>query len=678
MGVTGQARGAYAPPRQTKQAPWALYGSSHRLPAPKGWQRLPGQAGPSAQRQGGRQDGMPQFWGTVAPTSRRRYPGEPMPIHLASQGRMATPPMPSPIAPGQPGVPGAYPGAPAPFLPPAMIAELPKRQAGPANAANQPIADEQLVESTDSQETPVDIATSDDQEIIILPMDSDCETAGGAKRLASKIANAINGGCVPARYRTAPNMIGDTFQPIRQVSLPGATNGDPATLTTSQMFNSSINPPPVLAEDAVLGQTYTISVPGVGQVQGQWTQPIVQSGPPGSTDFDPAFVVTANATTLAELNARLAANNEAINGLLITAERAVAPNAQAVESTLTPTGTGLAVQEDPFGPPFFLYRTSYGLVLTSRVLINLPGAAASAMKVSENNSPVPQNRVYFSYNNIDNMRYTLDGTSVQQFTPGFEKTFFEGLTSLEMRFPISSTLSRDMILDGITNDGEGAFGNIGVILKALIYETPTLAFTGGLGIGNPTADGVRLNMADGTNLVRVDNNAFHLQPFLAMLESTEDGFFFQAFAGFDFNANSNTVYANTNGTGLTNIGELYDQNLLFLDAQMGMWLCRSRTGWIRGIAPLFEMHYTATMGDADRISNGPFVVNSSPGRFDILTLTAGMSAELPVNSNLSFGFTFPVKSDSLADREFDYEFGLRLNKYFGQMSQPNPLTNNIY
>src|SRR5690606_25544046 len=61
------------------------------------------------------------------------------------------------------------------------------------------------------------------------------------------------------------------------------------------------------------------------------------------------------------------------------------------------------------------------------------GGALGRFQISENNSPLPQNRFYFNYSHFHNSQiFGPHITSLDRYTPGFEKTFLDGLMSYQI------------------------------------------------------------------------------------------------------------------------------------------------------------------------------------------------------------------------------------------------------
>ena len=123
----------------------------------------------------------------------------------------------------------------------------------------------------------------------------------------------------------------------------------------------------------------------------------------------------------------------------------------------------------------------------------LPGGAIPRFKMAEDTSPLPVDRVYFNYDYYSNVPINANtvganpNISLNAYTPGFEKTFFNGLMSVEVRLPMATTLDHDIFLDGSTRTAEGEIGNLGVVVKGLLFQWDTLAISAGLGIDCPTA-----------------------------------------------------------------------------------------------------------------------------------------------------------------------------------------------
>jgi hypothetical protein len=225
--------------------------------------------------------------------------------------------------------------------------------------------------------------------------------------------------------------------------------------------------------------------------------------------------------------------------------------------------------------------------------------------VAENNSPLPEDRVFFRYNFFHNAEFVggpagapvfdpvtglmlspivTKNYDVNTFTFGFEKTFLDRRASVELRVPFSTGLASRLDLSagtvgsattdalGNTTDASGnpffnvnstpqntvghddtEFGDMTLIFKGLVYRGPCLAITGGTALGIPTGQNTRVHVTDfigfGTDplsIVRtrdfnIDNDVWSLSPFLAFLATPTERLFAQGFLEFDFPLNDDKL-----------------------------------------------------------------------------------------------------------------------------------------
>jgi hypothetical protein len=412
---------------------------------------------------------------------------------------------------------------------------------------------------------------------------------------------------------------------------------------------------------------------------------------------------------------------------------------------------------------FFYERTS------GQVFINGTGSTSIVNpKVADNNSPLPEDRVSFRYNYF-NSAVSVTGDSgqtvfdpslgltrlsqprfrgltttkffdVRDFTFSGEKTFLGGLASVEVRVPFTHGLSSNLNLDvarvvtigtDIDNDSNLAiiqtqptpqntlgntdteFGDMSVILKGLVFQSPQLAVSLGLAMGIPTARDATVNVVDflgdafdndveiqRLRQFRIHNDTWSLSPFLAVLLTPDrhQRFYAQGFLQFDFPLNTSQVdyseiaLQNSEpaeivlGSLVTN-ASLREQMLMLADLSMGYWvLQRPEAQWITGIAPTVELHYTTTLNDA-QIVNLPLATRSAnllavgPGgvpipepnptvgnlknRVDILDITFGATFVISNRATMAMGWAFPLRGGD--DKVFNWEYLLQLNYYFGGM-----------
>lgn len=290
------------------------------------------------------------------------------------------------------------------------------------------------------------------------------------------------------------------------------------------------------------------------------------------------------------------------------------------------------------------------------IFIPSPGTGAiGRMKIAENTSPLPRDRVFFNYSFFENVPLVVGGTNVQRFTPGIEKTFFDRRASIEFKTPMALTLGSDQDLAFPAVVDHFEFGNVQATLKFVLSESTNSAFTGGFAVNVPTADDSR-QLKNGTATI-VKNEAVHLMPYFGGIYAPDNGFFVQGFVQVDLDLNGNPVYLAGNERGI-----YQDQTLLFLDLGMGYWMYQEEVGWygITGIAPTVELHYNRTLQDADVIAG--IDVGSSANSIELLTGVVGGTFTIGPLSWLTFGYAFPLGGGR--DQQFDGEARAMFNRFF--------------
>jgi hypothetical protein len=244
---------------------------------------------------------------------------------------------------------------------------------------------------------------------------------------------------------------------------------------------------------------------------------------------------------------------------------------------------------------------------------------------------------------------------------------------MELRLPFAGGLDSVQFVDPGAGDNSGTeFGNISLALKRLVWQGEVWAASVGLGIVFPTADDVRLSPAPGVAAqLLIENEAWHLQPFLGLRYTPSDRLWFDFFSQVDFDANGNSTLFQP-GQGLSEHAVLNDQNLLFLDASLGYWLYRNPCGCgiVSAIAPMLELHYTTTLQDTDFINfavgSNRDVLTNPFNRIDVLNLTGGLRFQLGMQSFLTVAVAAPLRTEKenlllqrKEDKLFDSEIGVQ-------------------
>jgi hypothetical protein len=285
-------------------------------------------------------------------------------------------------------------------------------------------------------------------------------------------------------------------------------------------------------------------------------------------------------------------------------------------------------------------------------------------KLAENTSPMPRDRFFFNSSYFSDVSLSAGGVNVNRFTPGFEETFFDGLTSIEMRFPFATTLGNSVVVDGTTNTGNVLFGDISVVGKALLYADGPWAVSGGLQLALPTASGLNAQLADGTPLVRITNNTVYLMPFLGALFTPDDRFFAQGFLQFDAPANANRVSVNNFGGGLVPAGTVRDVTFVYVDLGGGYWFYRNDDApRLTGLSATAELHYNQSLQSTSVISTGLYQIGNAASSIEMLNAVVGGHFHFDLNKTLSIAYVAPIGNSG--DRMFNGELRAFFNYRFG-------------
>ena len=219
------------------------------------------------------------------------------------------------------------------------------------------------------------------------------------------------------------------------------------------------------------------------------------------------------------------------------------------------------------------------------------------IKIGENESPRPTDRVFFNYN------FFSDGTyHLHRETIGFEKTFLDGDASIGLRLPF--------VQDNFRSD----IGDISVILKGILYgnaDTGNL-LSGGLEISIPTSGGSAVAQPFFGWTMQPPGGPFFLQGFHSVLIPLQSG--------------GSTLLANSIGIGASLPGS-------------------GPGGFIAGIVPTVELHLNTPLqavqsSSLDAAIGGHivFVNGSSLGLGVALPLAGPKPYDFEATVNFNFQF----------------------------------------
>ncbi|MDB5351611.1 MAG: hypothetical protein JWN86_2858 [Planctomycetota bacterium] len=287
----------------------------------------------------------------------------------------------------------------------------------------------------------------------------------------------------------------------------------------------------------------------------------------------------------------------------------------------------------PPGPPRF---PRVGTSITAAVL-----PSVQQLKISENQSPAPQDRIYTSFNYFDNLNQSrneslgssIDHIKVYRYVLGFEKTFLDGRASAGMRLPID-TLTSSSRLPGFGGTST-AVGDLAAIFKYAFYQdrdTGSLASVG-LMTSFPTGPN-RFAGARGFNSFR--DTA--LTPFVGGILNRGD-LYIQGFSSLEIPTDQNQV------------------TVLYNDIGLGYFVYRAPQPdrFLAAIAPTVELHVNTPL--SHRGFGGPG--NVLNGAFDVVDFTFGSNFLLGKRGVLTVGIVEPVTGPRPFTLEAIAQFNLR-------------------
>jgi hypothetical protein len=357
-----------------------------------------------------------------------------------------------------------------------------------------------------------------------------------------------------------------------------------------------------------------------------------------------------------------------------------------------------------------------------------PMLGATRLSVADANSPLPTDRLYYSYRHLHNagganLHGYFENVDLDQHTLAWENAFLNRAGSLEVRVPIEqrmrsegfSVIRPDLgFIDPLFSlpDGDarlGELGNISLIAKFLLVEQPTYAISAGLGASLPTGQDVDyqilidsdVEFRDSPGLTAdaeveldaiLNNETVYLTPFVAWVATPRPRWFHQGFLQVDVAANPTPTIINA--VGITDffqdgapIGsfdyetpfpqrlQYQPRTLLRLNLGGGYVLAEDVLGVrMSRLASIFELHYTGTLGDP-KTTNVPFATTFDTGDPARTTLefgddpTRGDQVNAAVGLTGQFGgWTFTngvvVPLREANDRSFDFQYNLQMHWVF--------------
>ena len=273
---------------------------------------------------------------------------------------------------------------------------------------------------------------------------------------------------------------------------------------------------------------------------------------------------------------------------------------------------------------------------TASVLFKLTG-----LKISDNQSPVPQDRFFTSFNYFDNLNASVNrremspvqNLQVYHELFGLEKTIFDGRASIGFRMPLNTISLKSTANVAGLGGSSTAPGDLSLFFKYALYRDDQNLISTGLQVQAPTGPG-----AFGGNKYYSYFRDTQLQPFVGYL-FRRDRFYMQGF----FAVNVPTMSQ--------------DVTLMFNDFSIGYYVYRpdDPNKFITAIIPTAEAHLTTPLNHRGFSSKD---LASTP---DILNMTFGTNIEIRKRSIISVAYVTPVTGPKPFNAElvvlFNYNFG---------------------
>jgi hypothetical protein len=282
-------------------------------------------------------------------------------------------------------------------------------------------------------------------------------------------------------------------------------------------------------------------------------------------------------------------------------------------------------------------------------------ASVRGLKIAENQSPAPQDRVFYSFNYFAevnqhlNQRFesSVDGLRVYREIFGFEKTFHDGDASFGMRMPIN-TVSANSTITGKFAKLAGtstAVGDLSFFAKYVFLRDPATGslLTGGLAV---STDNGPHQFAGAKYLAGLDSTS--IQPFVGYIWR-RDRFYLHGFTAIDTPAS------------------LRIATMVYNDVGMGYFVYKGtdEDDWLTAVAPTFEVHVNSPL------THGDWTNRNDPGGVpNVVNLTYGINFEFSRRSILTLGLVTPVTGP----RPFDFEALVLFNVVFGRTGRTAPIT----
>jgi hypothetical protein len=268
-------------------------------------------------------------------------------------------------------------------------------------------------------------------------------------------------------------------------------------------------------------------------------------------------------------------------------------------------------------------------------------------KIAENQSPQPQDRVFFTFNYFNDLNGALnrrfeapvDNLLAYRYVFGLEKTFDDGWGSFGARLPLDQLTANSTISGNFAKPGgtSTSLNDLSLFTKYVLKADPE---TGSLlSVGLEATFPTGPSQFAGAKYIEGIHST-EIQPFIGYL-LIRDRFYLHGF------------------TSLSAPTSVRNVTMVYNDVGVGYFLFRAEDPdcFIKSIAPTFEVHVNSPLTHRDW-----FNANDPSGTADVVDLTYGVNVGLSRSAVLTFGWVTPVTGP----RPFNYEAVLLFNWRFGR------------
>ena len=348
--------------------------------------------------------------------------------------------------------------------------------------------------------------------------------------------------------------------------------------------------------------------------------------------------------------------------LVMLGDRGPALGIAAVRSPIPPTPPTPSPPPVPGQPRSFLYESA----AKAKTL----APYVRGLKMAENMSPIPQDRIFSGFNYYNNVNGALNGRfaspvsniEVFRYLLGFEKTFFDGNASIGFRDSIN-TLSSTSRIPGLGGTSSSV-GDLNLFLKYVLFRSgdlsngPSLGATGAGGPLAATGNGSLISTGLSINTPTGPGN-FAGSAFSRSYRNTE----LAPFVGYYFKRDRLFLQ------GFEQVSvplDARDTVMLYSDVGVGYYIYRnsSPTAWITAIAPTFECHVNVPLTHRDYLN-----LRDPASTPDTVDLTYGTNVLFGRRSLFTTGIVTPVTGP----KPFDFEVVALFSIYFGGRRPATPI-----